>query len=390
MHDLIVVGAGPAGATAGLIAAKAGLDVQILEKESLPRDKTCGGGVLYRTTKILDQIGISQKELDSVCYRISKELWMINASNTTAKLQSEKPLVFMTLRKDFDYFLAQKAQELGAVVRDNHYVREITYQSDAVEVRTKTGQRFRAKAIIGADGVNGTVGKKIGLHTKWRGDGVGVAIEARAYLPQEEVDQHSMTKIYYGLVDYGYIWLFPKHDHIGVGIGQLVDYAQGMRKKFLQFIEKLGWEEYLDKPSSFRLPFGHYNLHPIADRTILCGDASGFVDPWVGEGIHFAIESGKYAGEAVINGLEKEDLSTNHFTNTYLKACRRTIYPELKNGLRFRNIIFGRYRDRAIKALADDQRLQEHAVRIIQGEGTYSDLNRFLIKWGIKRLLRIS
>ncbi|MFX1254553.1 MAG: NAD(P)/FAD-dependent oxidoreductase [Promethearchaeota archaeon] len=389
MQDLIVVGAGPAGSTAALVAARAGLKVQLLEKESLPRDKTCGGGLLYRTVKILAKVGISKKELDTVCHRVSKDLWMINLPHTTAKLQSEKPLVLMTVRKEFDYLLTQKAQEAGAQVLENQRVNDVIYHPDAIEVRTKAGQTFRAKAIIGADGVNGIVGKKAGLHTKWRNDGVGVAIEAHAYLPQEQVDQHSMIKIYYGLLDWGYTWLFPKSDHIGVGIGQLVRYSQGMRTKFEAFIKKLGWEKYIDKSTSFRVPLGHYNSRPVAERTILCGDAAGFVDPWVGEGIHFAVESGGYAGEAVVKALETDNFSKRQFMNTYLRACKQTIYPELKNGLRFRNIIFGRFRNDAFNALERDPRIQEQAIKIIQGEGTYSDMIKFLIKRGIKIYLRM-
>ena len=93
--------------------------------------------------------------------------------------------------------------------------------------------------------------------------------------------------------------------------------------------------------------------------------------------------------EAMIKGLENGNLTKKHFTGTYLRACKQTIYPELKNALLFRNIIFGRYRHAAFRAVAKDPKIREHAVRIIQGEGTYSDMIKFLIKRGIKIYLRM-
>ena len=144
-HDVIVVGAGPAGATLAYELGKRGIGVLVLEKEKLPRYKCCAGGVTSKAAKLLD-FDISEVAED-VIYEVS---FTFNLGSSYLG-QHSQPLMYTVMRDEFDYFLVMRAQQLGAVLMDGQKVTQIQVSGDWVEIST-ADNIFRSRLVVGADG----------------------------------------------------------------------------------------------------------------------------------------------------------------------------------------------------------------------------------------------
>ena len=216
MHDVIIAGGGPSGSIAAERAAKSGLDVLVLEKAKYPRDKVCGGGL---SQKALDVIGGIDKEL------IERELF--RARVFTSDYQSftgilDDRIAVTTTRRNLDHWLIKRAEDSGAVVHDDEAVKDIDFSKDYVEVATSKNS-YRSRIVIGSDGVNSTVAKKSGIRTRW-GDGIGLCLEAEVELGKTLIDSCVGSDVaeFYFVESWGYGWVFPKRDHISIGVGGFI------------------------------------------------------------------------------------------------------------------------------------------------------------------------
>ncbi|MGY5873902.1 MAG: FAD-dependent monooxygenase, partial [Candidatus Thorarchaeota archaeon] len=210
-YDLIVVGGGPAGATCARNAALLGLEVLVLEKTHPPRRKACGGGVTVRARNALDFdiSGVIEREIYGV--RI------YSPSGLVIEQTRPEPSGFTVRREDFDFLLLEKAKEAGAEVITGAKVMDVVENSFSVLAITEDGS-YNSHLLVGADGVNSTVGRKTGINTAWRDDEVGLCIEASVPLDTSEISrivyERSIIEIYFGPVLYGYAWAFPKKNEV--------------------------------------------------------------------------------------------------------------------------------------------------------------------------------
>lgn len=300
---MIVIGAGPAGSTSAHRLARAGLSTLLVDRASFPRDKPCGGGVTARAASLLPF------SLDPVV-EVAVDWFEFGLSYGKRFLRvSERPLVLMTERLKLDAFLVSRAIDAGAVFRDGTTIRNVQLHCDGATVRAECW-RAKAGAVIGADGANGTTTRQLGI------SGVRehlVALETDA--PLGLVDRSAYQRrlvVEVGTVRGGYGWIFPKLDHLNVGVvGRRTEEPQ-LRKHLHRLARSLGLDPAaLENVRGYRLPLRSPGDPLSKGRGILIGDAAGLIDPLSGEGIHSAFLSAKLGSEAVAALLhgKAQDLS---------------------------------------------------------------------------------
>jgi geranylgeranyl reductase family protein len=322
----MVVGAGPSGSVAAHAAAQAGLDVLLLEKSALPREKACGGAVMYRGLRILKgrlPRSLIERRIHGLRFRLSDV--------SMAEFVSDKLIGVTTSRAKFDEFLARRAEEAGAELLQNARVVGVTISDDEVQVHLHDGRAFRGKFVIGADGVNSIVSRSIGLRPERKDlTKVGLGMESDILVGEERVVEAldgnpSVLEISpaEGRVSYG--WVFPKRASLAVGIAGAGVHMRPLRPLFDRFVRRLearfGFAlDVRRRRTSFLGADGVTNTN-VADRVILVGDAAGFVDPMMGEGIAYAMKSGVFAVEILKDAIE-QGRHDYGFLARYHKLCR--------------------------------------------------------------------
>ncbi|MEM7553012.1 MAG: geranylgeranyl reductase family protein [Cyanobacteria bacterium P01_A01_bin.84] len=306
MYDCIIVGSGPAGSTAAYHLAKQGRSVLILEKESLPRYKPCGGGVSPIVAQWFDfdfSPAISEK-VDTIRFT-----WKMG-DPVEAELEIKEP-VWMVRREVFDNFLAEQAQKQGAELKDNTEVIGVNFQSDHWEVNTANGS-FSGRYIIAADGAKGPMAKWLGFKDRKRR--LAAALEAEA---PAKVQNGNVAHFEFGLVKNGYIWNFPKADGYSIGIGTFIG---GEPQNFKDILNKYGSSFDLDIKTckqyghALCLWDGNQKLH--TQNAVLAGEAACVVDPFTAEGIRPSIFSGLKASEAINKALAGDANALEAYTQT--------------------------------------------------------------------------
>lgn len=293
MYDCIIVGAGPAGGTAAYHLAKRGHSVLVLEKESLPRYKPCGGGV---SPAIAQWFDFDFSPAISIKVDTIRCTWNME-DPVEGKLETKEP-VWMVRRDIFDHFLIQQAQKQGAELRENTEVTGIEFQNDHWQVNTAT-ESFSSRYLIAADGGKGPMAKWLGFKDRKRR--LAGALEVEALV---EVKEGNIAHFEFGMVKNGYIWNFPKADGYSIGIGTFLG---GSPQDFKSILNEYGKLFNVDIKSckQYGHPIclwdGNQKLH--TQNAVLAGEAACVVDPFTAEGIRPSIFSGLKAAEAIIDAL---------------------------------------------------------------------------------------
>jgi geranylgeranyl reductase family protein len=337
-YDVIVVGAGPAGTTLAYELGKKGIEVLVLEKEKLPRYKCCAGGVTSKAAKLLD-FDISEV-VEDVVYNVS---FTFNLSNPYLG-QHSQPLIYTVMRDAFDYFLVQKAQQSGAALIYGQEVTEVQVGADWVEIST-TDNIFRSRLVVGADGVYSVVSKELGMG---RSIEYIVGIESEIVVPKEELAKwKSRIQIDLGCIPGGYAWVFPKRDHLSIGVGSLVPKSRDLHAHHRKFLDSLGIGSYsIARSSSHLIPTCTKGKLVWQDKALLLGDAAGLADPLTGEGIYNAIQSAQLAAPVIEDSLVRSKVRLQD----YQEIVERKIMSELKMArtlskffVRFPHLAFGMF-----------------------------------------------
>jgi geranylgeranyl reductase family protein len=291
-HDIIVVGAGPAGSTAAYRLAKAGASVLLLDRARFPRDKPCGGGVTGRAARLLPF------SIEPVVEHVVSAVDLRLRYGKTLARGDGQPLVYMTQRKRLDHFLVQKAVEAGVELREGVKVGELEVGEDGVSV-----EGFEALALVGADGVNGVTARALGLGGNRV---IGVALEGNlSYGKMDRKAYGGRLALELGVVPGGYGWVFPKGDHANFGVGGWPDEGPRLREHLRLLCEAHGASfEDLEELRGYRLPLREPKATLARGRALLVGDAAGLIDPVSGDGMFEGFLSSQYASEAVIDLLE--------------------------------------------------------------------------------------
>jgi geranylgeranyl reductase family protein len=288
MYDVIVVGAGIGGAAAAYFLGRADQQVLVLEKEALPRYKACGGGVPKSVFRYFpfpfDEVVESEIAAVRFSYSGRKEVIFPLPAKPVA----------MVMRDRFDALVLSQTR---AEVRDSTTVIGVVEERNQVRVKTADGQELAARYLLGADGANSVVARALGLRQK---KVLGAAIEAEVPVDGQTLAEYAQTALFeFGTVPGGYLWIFPKKEHLSVGIAVFDKSRADLRGILRGEMTKFGIELDGIPLHAHPLPVHWYHERLATERTLLVGDAAGLVDPFLGEGIRYAVRSARLAAEAI-------------------------------------------------------------------------------------------
>jgi geranylgeranyl reductase family protein len=337
-YDVIVVGAGPAGATLAYELAKRGIGVLVLEKEKLPRYKCCAGGVTSKAAKLLD-FDISEVTED-VIHEVS---FTFNLGSPYLG-QHSQPLIYTVMRDAFDYFLVQRAQQRGAVLIDGQKVRQIQMNTAWVEIST-ADNTFRSRLVVGADGAYSVVARELSMERSieyLRGIGSEIVV------PEAELAKwKSRALIDLGCIPGGYAWVFPKRNHLSIGVGCQASKTRDLHAHHQKFLNSLSMGSYtIARSSSHLIPTCTKGRLIWRNKALLLGDAAGLADPLTGEGIYNAIQSAQLAAPVIEDSLVRGKVGLQD----YQEIVERKIMSELRIArtlskifVRFPHLAFGMF-----------------------------------------------
>jgi menaquinone-9 beta-reductase len=348
--DVIVVGAGPGGSTTAYHLAQAGVDVLLLEKSSFPREKVCGDGLTPRAVKSLTSMGVDTSEPGWIR---NKGLRIIGGGMRLElpwpELASFPDYGLVRPRSDFDDLLVRQAVKAGVVLRENVNVQapvldDRTGRITGVTAKTEDGSEvtYRAPLVVAADGNSSRLSLAMGLH-KRDDRPMGVAVRTYYTSPRHDDDWLESWLELWDKGDDGrerllpgYGWIFGVGDgtsNVGLGILNTstawgkVDYKDLLRRWLDQTPEEWGYrEDNRTQPvHGAALPMG-FNRQPHYTRgMLLVGDAGGMVNPFNGEGIAYAMESGQLAAEVIAQALARPtDDAREHALAAYPQTLKAT------------------------------------------------------------------
>ncbi len=349
-RDVIVIGAGPAGAAAAIRAARAGASVKVFEKAAPGRDKVCGDGLTPRAVHALNELRIDMTGshridgLRMIAGRVVRELpWPDNGRFA--------PNGAVWPRRHLDAHLMDAASEAGAEVEWRAEATPILDDDRVVGVEAN-GHRWTSDLTIVATGAPGSVARLLGLG-RVKDEPFGLAIRAYAESPRHAdrlLEACLALRDQHGTPVPGYGWIFPAGDGtVNIGVGALST-MKGFRKLNLNTLLEIyrdivrdEWDlgDYIERPRAGRLPMSVQRRH--GPGWVAIGDAAGLINPMNGEGIDYGLESGMLAADLFVSdpgsAPEAYDREVGERFDAFLRTGRRFSFlighPRiLRSGLR--------------------------------------------------------
>jgi len=335
-RDVVVVGAGPAGSAAAHYLAGAGFDVLLIDKAEFPRDKTCGDGLTPRALAVLDDMGLLEA-VNRRGYRV-EALEMIAPGGGTADFSvpsfGQLPEYMLIIpRLILDDLIRARAVETGAAFEGGVEVTDVRVEAGEVRVLGERRQEqvaFKTRMAVVATGASLKLVKRIGLSPRRP----LTMLAARAYF-EDLQDLAPAVQVHFdGVPLPGYGWVFPlspSSANIGAGVippgAWRRPHTVNSRRAFTMFTQSPSLRTSLQasrqvgpiKGYPIRIDFDRSPTH--ADRVLLAGEAAGLANPLTGEGIDFALESGRMAAEHATAMLRQDDFSRARLSG-YDRALR--------------------------------------------------------------------
>jgi geranylgeranyl reductase family protein len=402
-----VVGAGPAGATAARTLALAGVPVRLLDRSPFPRNKPCGGGISYR---VYHRFPYLKTELGRIPTHAVGRLYLEGPSGESTVVESPAgPVALMVRRLEFDALLVSLAVEAGAELVTGADIVQASTTAIGVVLQARDGRRFDAPLLIAADGVHSVIAKRFGLNPGWPRR--SVALDMMEETPRSmlrDVDPSALW-VAYGYqpsrgktdagenaaraaggkhVAEGYAYVFPKRDHVNIGIGYVLSHYRDEIDRApydlqCEFIDELSARGVVTGASQrrnftpFLIPVGGPLRNPGRGRVLLAGDAGGFVNAFTAEGIYYAMVSGDLAARAVLDA----GASIDQLVTRYCRYWKHEIGGELRDSVLIQRYLFGD-RARMARIISNARRhwgITRAILEYAGGDRSYVSLRRRLL-----------
>ncbi len=397
--DVLIVGAGPAGSFAAERLARNGVNVALFDGRPEGEPKACGGGVTAKALKawphLLGAVG-----------RTVDELEMYSPSGKHLHMKLDEPFAIYS-RVAFDSYLRERAREAGAkVVSAKISARGIGRTESGWTLRDANGGEWSGKMLVGADGANSAIAKK--LAGPLQPSDMEVAFGYRAPLPEQGA---APTVIAFLPGWVGYAWAFPRVDHISFGIATTQDAFEhkALDELLWQFMvgyyrQRGGSNSNIWKKSEaptdvavekdLRATAERYaaRIPGLSDKTwdkrcacgdgwALLGDAAGFADPVTGEGIYYALRSAELFAEAFLEGRPNE----------YEQRWRKDFGGELRRASQMRRRFYGNFwgapfTDRMIEFARGHRGIRKVLGELVAGDQGYVGLKKKLARKALRPL----
>ena len=383
--SVIVLGAGPAGATAARALALRGVPVRLLDRAAFPRNKPCGGGISLR---VLPRFPYLEHELARIGTHAISRLHLEGPDGDATVVESDGPAALMIRRVEFDALLVSLAQQAGASLVTGTDIVQAHQDDDGVTLVARDGRRFGAPIVIAADGVHSVVARRLGMNPGWSAS--AVALDMMEETPRSalrDVDPSTLW-VSYGFnpagartvkgrsAAEGYAYIFPKRDHVNIGIGYVLSHYRAavghapydLQRAFVAALRDRGivvGDSVRKNFTPFLIPVGGPLRHPARGRVLLAGDAGGFVNGFTAEGIYYAMVTGDLAAAAVAEGGDVTNLAAR-----YRRACDYEIGAELRDSVLIQRYLF-----------ADRRRI----AGVIQGTRREPETTRAVLEFAVGR-----
>lgn len=318
-YDVIVVGGGPAGATAARRVASGGARVLLLEKAAPGRDKPCGGGLTARAWRALDV------DVRDVVRSVVTHADVRHGRARRAVIPLAADTLHMVLRCELDRLLLEAAASASAVIRTSEAAIGLDVDGARAVVRSERGS-YRGSFLLIATGSEGRLREAAGLRAPKVEMVPAIEIESAATI---SIDPRTVILDY--AIPRGYAWAFPKGDLWNVGVVSAdPSVGQLLRTLLADFVDNIGMRfhsrDALSAVKGRRIPMWTGSSRLTSGRAALIGDAAGLADPFFGEGITAALITGRGAADAALGALGSGDAHLNG----YERRMRRELHPHLR------------------------------------------------------------
>lgn len=362
IYDVAIIGSGPSGASAAFHAAKLGLKTIIIEKETLPRYKTCGGGFVFRGRKHMpfDISEVVESEFNTVDIVFAEK-------NLSFKTQRDHPIITMIMRDSFDHLIVKKAQEFGVDLLQGEALIEIK-SGEIAELKT-SNNLIKSRFVIAADGALSPTAKLAGWTTETRM--MCPALEYELEVSDEEFEKHKYAARFdIDAAPLGYGWSFPKKKHLSVGVGNFMKTKKNpkLREYYHKYVESIGIKNIKSSSAhGFIIPISPRSDGFVKQNVFLIGDAAGFADPVTAEGISNAIYSGKLCAKAIA----ESELDPNTAEQLYHEKLEAKMLPELRTGVKLSKLFYENKTLRNMMLKKFGQHLADAMTDVFMGDRTY-------------------
>lgn len=360
MHQVIIVGSGPAGASCAYGLASAGVRCLLIDRAVFPREKVCGGALSPRGASLLVGSGmVSSEELDRLTLSSHRSISFWDRSRRLAVHRSCDEPVRIVRRRSFDTFLHERAASAGAEVLTG--ARVLSADTSARTVSIEGGRTFRWSSLVCADGASGPMRRMFGR----KGIGRGIGLEV--HIPVERLSQPpEELQIRFGILPYGYGWVFPDSEQVCIGAGVTGSRASSrdVRNALNVLLGSFGIDPSLYRLRGALIPSLAFHRTMGEGNVYLAGDAAGLVDQVSGEGISHAIESGCLVAEAITAGGDRASM---------LIRARKGCLGSVRQSALYRHLLFHPVlQEEAMFRLGRDGKFAAGYWGLISGEMSYS------------------